>query len=60
MVTYGGVSKTGNTIKYDFEGKSTDTKPTKTDFPDMANGSTFMEIDTKKLFFWDAEGEQWV
>ena len=60
MVTYDGVSKTDNDYKYDFEGLSTDTKPTNTEYPDMKNGSSFFEMDTKKIFFWDAEGEAWV
>ena len=33
---------------------STDTKPT-----DWANGSILMEIDTKKVFVFDAENSTW-
>ena len=57
MVTY---EKDQNTHKYDFEGLSTDTKPDLTDYPDLTNGSTFMEMDTKKLYYWDAAGSTWV
>ena len=60
MITYTGVSKTETKDQYDFMGLSTDEKPTLEEFPDMRNGSSYMEIDTKKLYFWDAENEQWV
>lgn len=60
MVTQNSVSKTNNDYTYDFNGLSTDTKPTIADYPDMKNGSTFMEMDTKKLFFYDAENDDWV
>jgi hypothetical protein len=60
MVTYGGVSKTDNDYKYEFEGLPTDTKPTNEDYPDMKNGSTFFEMDTQSVKFWDAENEVWV
>ena len=33
---------------------STDTKPT-----DWANGATLLEMDTKKVFVFDAENEVW-
>ena len=33
---------------------STDDKPT-----DVANGSTLIEMDTKKVYFYDEEGSQW-
>ena len=35
---------------------STDTKPTG---DSIANGSRLMEIDTSKLYFYDAESETW-
>lgn len=60
MVTVSSPSNTGANGIYDFNGLSTDSKPTKTQYPDMANGSTFMEIDTKVLKFYDAENETWV
>ena len=49
-----------NTHKYDFECLSTDTKPNTTSYPDLTNGSTLMEMDTKTLYFWNAAGETWV
>lgn len=39
----------------DMIGLSTDTKPT-----DVANASTFYEMDTKKLFMFDAEHRTWI
>ena len=38
----------------DIRGLSTDTKPTT--YP---NGSTFVEMDTGKVFIFDAENEEW-
>ena len=53
--------KHGGTYEMSFKGLSTDTKPTeKYNNLRIANGSTFMEIDTKSLKFYDEEGAQWV
>ncbi len=60
MITYTGKPKTEKYYQYDFTGLSTDEKPTVEDFPDMRNGSTFFEMNTKKVFFYDAENGQWV
>ena len=38
-------------------GLSTDTKPV---VENMATGSTFIEVNTKKVFMWDEESETWV
>lgn len=38
-----------------FFGLSTDTKPT--DY--IANGSVFIEMDTSKVYFFDAANSQW-
>lgn len=60
MVTNTGISRTDNDYSYDFMGLSTDAKPTIADFPSMKNGSSFFEMDTKKIYFYDAENAQWV
>ena len=60
MITYTGKSKTETDYQYDFEGLSTDTKPTIADYPNMRNGSSFLEMDTKKIYFYDADNAQWV
>ena len=39
-----------------FYGRSTDSKPT----TGVANGSIFMEMDTGKIWFYDAAGAQWL
>ena len=39
---------------YDLRGMSTDTKPT-----DVPNGSTFWEMDTGKVYGFDAGGKIW-
>lgn len=40
----------------DYRGLSTDTKPVGVN---VGNGSSFIEIDTGKIFLYDAEGEEW-
>lgn len=60
MITFTGTPKSNNASNYDFMGLSGDDKPTLEQFPNMENGSSFMEMDTKQLFFWDAEHEEWV
>jgi hypothetical protein len=60
MITFTGNSKTETTYQYDFDGLSTDTKPTISTIPDMGNGSSFFEMDTKKLYFYNAENDEWV
>ena len=51
------MDKTGGRIVYRVQGKclSTDTKPT-----DVANGSTLLEMDTGKVYMFDAAGETWL
>lgn len=43
----------------EFRGLSTDTKPTKIDNKDIANGSIFIEINTQKIFFFDGISKTW-
>lgn len=46
---------------FGFGGKSTDTKPTKTwDDYTIGNGSSFFEIDTLSLYFYDLDTESWI
>jgi len=40
----------------EFVGLSTDDKPT----GNIRNGSTFVEMDTQKIFAWDEENERWL
>lgn len=58
FVTIGGAI--GEEV-FSFKGLSTDTKPTgeymgKT----IANGSSFFEMDTKKVVFYDGASETWI
>ena len=41
-----------NTIRYDFIGLSTDTKPTPSTSNNVVDGSTFYVADTSELYFW--------
>ena len=49
----------GEIISAELRGLSTDEKPTEIDDKKINNGSTFIEIDTGKIFFYDAENEEW-
>lgn len=46
-------------ISAELRGLSTDTKPTEINDKKIDNGSTFIEIDTGKIFMFDLENEQW-
>ena len=43
----------------ELRGLSDDTKPTKIGDKTIENGSVFIEIDTQKLFFFDADSQTW-
>jgi len=47
-------AKTSKNITSELRGLSTDTKPT-----DVDNGCIFIEMDTGKIYFYDAENKQW-
>lgn len=49
----------GQTIYAELRGMSTDTKPTTIGNKKIGNGSVFVEIDTQKILFFDAENEAW-
>lgn len=46
-------------VSGELRGMSTDTKPTKIGEKEIENGSVFIEIDTQKLFFFDADSQEW-
>lgn len=61
MVTFNNEPRKTEEFKYEFEGKSTDTKPTVTYAGrKIKNGSSFFEIDTQNVKFYDADTEAWV
>lgn len=47
-------SNDGNKSILEFRGLSTE-KPTE----NIPNGSVFIEIDTSKIYFYDAENQEW-
>lgn len=46
-------------VLVELRGLSTDTKPTELDGQKIENGSTFVEIDTGKIYMYDLENEDW-
>lgn len=57
MVT---VDKNTQSDKLSLSGLSTDTKPTQTfNGLKITNGSSFMEIDTQNVYFYDEENHIW-
>ncbi len=66
MVTYNRyeLEKAGGYVegkgKFAFSGLSSDTKPTEAvDDIEIANGSSFLEIDTKDVKFFDEASREW-
>ena len=55
------VNKTDTSDELSFKGLSTDTKPTQT-FNGLAitNGSSFFEMDTQDVYFYDGAAEKWL
>ena len=56
MITLVNQGKNINTPVQEYRGLSTDTKPT----DGVVNGSSFIEIDTGSIYFYDAENYEWV
>lgn len=53
--------KDDTTNELSFKGLSTDTKPTvKYDDLKIINGSTFFEMDTQQVFFYDGATDDWL
>lgn len=46
-------------ITVELRGLSTDTKPEKIGDNNIGNGSLYIEMDTGKIYFYDAENKQW-
>ena len=58
MVTL-SMDNTSNELS--FKGLSTDTKPTETWMSQkIVNGSTFFEMDTQEVFFYDEDQDDWL
>lgn len=58
-VENGKIVGNGNYISVELRGLSTDTKPTTINEKPIDNGSIFIEIDTGKVFLFDAVSETW-
>lgn len=55
------LSKDDTTNELSFKGLSTDTKPTgEYDSLKITNGSTFFEMDTQEIFFYDGDTDTWL
>jgi len=52
-------TKEKNYQRVEIYGLSTDSKPTQVGANDVGNGSLYIEMDTGKIYFYDAENKQW-
>jgi hypothetical protein len=52
-------TKEGKIFTGELRGLSADTKPTEINGQTIGNGSCFIEMDTGKIYFFDAESETW-
>ena len=53
------ITNQGKILFAELRGLSTDTKPTQVDGKQIGNGSAFIEIDTQKVFFYNADTSTW-
>lgn len=61
MITYDVNKQIGNEAELAFKGLSTDTKPTVThDGYSIMNGSTFFEMDSQDVYFYDGTNDAWL
>lgn len=63
MITMDGQPsvETGDRFKFSLDGLSTDTKPIKEyNGHKIANGSSFFELDTQAIAFYDESTESWL
>ena len=61
MISYGVRAQTVDGYEFSFKGLSTDTKPTgEKDGKTIANGSTFFEMDTQEVYFYDGDSSDWL
>lgn len=49
----------GSIALLELAGLSTDEKPVEMETTKVDNGSTYIEIDTGKIYLYDLENEQW-
>lgn len=53
-------TNTGSLVQGELRGLSTDTKPSQIGNITIDNGSVYVEMDTKKLYFYDMTSKEWV
>lgn len=53
-------SRTGGAWVAEYRGLSTDEKPILANEKKVTNGSTFLEMDTGKVFLYDEEHDEWI
>ena len=53
------ITPEGIKISAELRGMSGDTKPTIIENKIIENGSTLLEMDTQKIFFFDADSQEW-
>lgn len=53
------ITPEGEVIYAELRGGSSDTKPTEYGGRKIGNGSVYIETDTHKLFFFDADDQEW-
>lgn len=55
------VTRTGGSWVHEYTGLSADARPTQDENGNgIPNGSIFIEMNTGKIYFYDAEGEEWL
>ena len=61
MISYSVRAQLATNAEFSFKGLSTDTKPTGShDGQTIANGSTFFEMDTQEVYFYDGDSSDWL
>ena len=61
MVTASRTEGNNAISTFSFKGKSTDTKPTNNwGSTKIQNGSSFFELDTQEMYFYDGDSDTWL
>ena len=61
MISYSVTAYDENGALFKFKGLSTNTKPTVShDGQPIANASTFFEMDTQEVYFYDGDTNDWL
>lgn len=61
MISYAVRAQLKDTAEFSFKGLSTDSKPTgKYDGMTIGNGSTFFEMNTQTVYFYDGGTSSWL